>query len=375
MDKGKLIMKIACWIGYCLFAGYSAYMTAKSISMSFELDMLWLVFIFVFIVALIAGFCLSAVVGEIKNRINPSKGKFVLGLLGFLLFWGVSFMTNVHYMLMSNNGLQVVSAELGNYKTYVEKITRDKRDQIKEKQEIDIALCEASIQNYTDEFKRECEASIRPGFGDRAIGYLKDIENYLTSSGGKYNDTYSYKNSIFDEDKDKGDKGKKGAKEVMSLKEKYSIRISEKYLRRVNVIKTYYKGQVASIKDLSLIQEFINDSLYIVDLPQITDIATPDVYYQFQKVQLHTNIYDRLESNDQQEIDRSTKESKTDNPQDIENGKFRYRIYPSARMFSTFNVWDDMFHGRLPKDMKLIGWILFSLIVDIVAFILRILAR
>ena len=63
------------------------------------------------------------------------------------------------------------------------------------------------------------------------------------------------------------------------------------------------------------------------------------------------------------------------NEEDIDKGKYRYRSYPSARMFSTFNVWDDMMHGRLPNDMKLFGWILFALIVDLVAFILRILAR
>ena len=44
-------------------------------------------------------------------------------------------------------------------------------------------------------------------------------------------------------------------------------------------------------------------------------------------------------------------------------------------MFSTFSVWDDMLHNRLPNDMKLLGWILFALIVDMVAYVIRILAR
>ena len=375
MNKGKLLTKIACWIGYCLFAGYSALMTAKSVSMTYQMKYFWLVFIFVFVVALIAGFCLSAMVGEIQNRINPNKGKFIICLIGFLLFWGVSFMTNVHYMLMKDEGLKVVSAEFGNYKSYVEDATRSKKEEIKGKEEIDIALCEATIQNLTDEFKRECESSIRYGFGDRAISYLKDIENYFTNSGGKFGDTYNYKNSIFDDEKDRGDRGKTGAKQVMALKEKYSIRIAEKLLRRENVIKNYYKKQIDLIKDLTLMQEFINDSLYLVDLPQITKIATPDVYYQFQSVQLNTNIFNRLDKNEQIEVERSTKVSKTDDPQDIEKGKFRYRIYPSSRMFSTWNVWEDMFAGRLPKDMKLLGMILLSLIIDIVAYVLRIFAR
>ena len=368
-------MQIACWVGYCLFAGYSAYMTAKSVAMSFEMSQVWVVFIFVFIVALIAGYCLSVVIGEMQNRFNPSKSKFALGLIGFILFWGVSFATNVHYMLMSNEGLKVVSTELGIYKNYVEETVQDNMDSIKDKEAADIALCEASVQNLMDEFKRECESSIRYGFGDRAIGYLKDIEDYFASSGGKFNDQYSYKNSIFDDDKDRGDRGKTGAREVNALKEKYSLRVVERLLRRENVIRNYYKMKIPQTKDLDLIRRFIKDSLYVVDIPQITEIATPDVYYQFSKLQLKGNVYDRLNQNAQLELERSMKVSKTDNEEDIEKGKYRYRNYPSARMFSTFNVWDDMMHGKLPNDMKLFGWILFALIVDLVAFILRILAR
>lgn len=375
MNKSSIIQKIACWAGYCLFAAYSAYMTAKSVAMSFELNQTWLVFVFVFVVAVIAGYCLSMVIGEMQNRFNPSKSKFVLGLLGFLLFWGVSFATNVHYMLMSNEGLNVVNAELGTYKNYVEETIRNNKDGMKEKEAADIALCEASVQNLTDNFKRECESSIRYGFGDRAIGYLKDIEDYFTNSGGKFDDKYSYKNSIFDEDKDKGDKGKNGAKEVMALKEKYSIRIAEILIRRESIIRGYYKRMIPQTKDLELIKQFINDSLYIVDIPQITEIATPDVYYQFSKIQLTNNIFHRLDKMAQVSIEHQMKESKTDDSGDIDKGKYRYRTYPSFRMFSTFNVWDDMLHNRLPNDMKLLGWILFSLIIDIVAYVLRILAR
>lgn len=375
MNKAKFIKKLACWAGYCLFAGYSAYMTARSVAMSFELNQVWIVFIFVFIVALLAGYCLSNVIGELQNRFNPSKTKFVLSLIGFLLFWGVSFATNVHYMLMSNEGLKVVSTELGIYKNYVDENIQNNVDGIKEKEAADIALCEASVQTLTDEFIRECESSIRYGFGDRAIGYLKDIENYFASSGGAFNDQYSYKHSIFDDDKDRGDRGKTGAREVNALKEKYSLRIIERLHRRETVIRNFYKMKVPQTKDLELIRSFIKDSLYVVDIPQITEIATPYVYYQFSKIQLKGNVYDRLNQSAQSELQRSMKTSKTDKDEDIEKGRYRYTSYPSARMFSTFNVWDDMLHHRMPVDIKLLGWILFSLIIDLVAFILRILAR
>lgn len=375
MNKLSVLKKIAFWTGYCLFAGYSAYMTAKSIAMSFELNDTWIVFIFVFIVALIAGWCLSTVVGEMKNRFNPSKVKFLGGLLGFILFWGVSFMTNVHYMLMSNEGLKVVSAELGCYKSFVEESVSSKKEDIDSKESNDITLCEASIQNLLDNFKRECEASIRYGFGDRAIGYLKDIEDYFSVSGGKYQDKYNYKHSIFDEEKDRGDRGKTGVKEVKALQDKYSIRVAEKLLRRETVIHDYYKRMIPQAKDMALIKQFIIDSLYVVDMPQITDIATPDVYYQFQKLQLTNNIYHRFDDADQASVSQLMKENKDSKEGNKEEGNFRYRIYPSVRMFSTLNVWDDMICGRMPNDMRMLGWILFSLIIDIVAYILRLLAR
>lgn len=375
MNKSSIIKKIACWAGYCLFAGYSAYMTAKSVAMSFELSQTWLVFIFVFIVAIIAGYCLSMAIGEMQNKFNPSKSKFILGILGFILFWCVSFMTNVHFMLMSNEGLKVVSAELGTYKTYVDETITSKRDDIKNKESNDISLCDASVNNLLGNFQRECESSVRFGFGDRAIGCLKDIENYFSTSGGKFNDLNQYKGAIYDDERDRADKGKTGAKEVMAIKEKYSIRIAEQLLKRETVIREYYKRMIPQIKDLELIKQFINDSLYVVDIPQITEIATPDVYNQFQKTQLTSNVFHRLDKADQMAIEHQMKESKTKDPADIDNGKFRYRTYPSSRMFSTFNVWDDMFHSRLPKDMRMLGWILFSLIIDIVAYVLRIMAK
>lgn len=376
MNKLKLLKKLTCWVGYCLFAGYSSYMTAKSVAMSFELnDQIIAVFVFVFIVALLAGWCLSITIEELQNRFNPSKARFIGGILGFLLFWGVSFATNVHYMLMSKEGLRVVTAELGVYKTYVEDYINNTKNGIKEQEQADIALCEASVSRLMDDFVMECDASIRPGFGDRAIAKLKEIEKYFERTSGQYDDRYTYGGSIYDDDKDNGDKGKRGPREVNVLKDKYSLRIIEKLQRRESVIRNFYKQQQSQSRNMDLMAHFINDSLYTVDVPQITEIATPDVYYQFQKIQLQGNISNRLNNIDQVNISNLMKEGKTGNVDDIEKGEFRYRVYPSSRMFGTFNVWGDMLNGRLPADMKLIGWILFALIVDIVAFILRILAK
>ena len=376
MNKEKLLMKIACWIGYVLFAGYSAFMTAESIAMSlFESKYTWIVFVFVFIVALLAGYCLSIVIGELQNRFNPSKSKFILGLLGFLLFWGVSFMTNVHYMVMTNEGLGVVAAELGVYKNYVEKTIVSSRNDTDQKMRNDIAICKASVANYATLFEQECNHSINDGFGPEAIAHLKQIENELERTRGQFDDPNTYIGKIYHDDKDRGDRGKRGATIVKALQDKYSIRITDQLLRRENVIREFYKRKRVNTKDYEIISDFINDSLYVVDIPQLTEIATPSVYYQFSKVQLANTLSSRLNQIDKAEIERSMKESKTKNAEDIDKGKFRYTTYPSSRMFNTGNVWEDMLHGRLPNDMKLLGWILFALIVDIVAYVLRVLAR
>lgn len=375
MNQISIIKKIACWAGYCLFAGYSSYMTAESVAMSFELSQVWVVFIFVFTVALLAGYCLSIVIGEIQNRINPSKSKFVLGLIGFILFWGVSFATNVHYMLMSNEGMKVVSTELGVYKNYVETAIINNTDDIEERMHVDIAICEEKVSTLADLFYKECEHSVRQGFGPHAVSYLKQIEEELERTRNQFNDLNSYRGKIYNDEMDRGDLGKTGDRDVKALQNKYSIRITDQLLKREKVIKDFYRRKRPQTKNLELIKHFIDDSLYVVDIPQITEIASPEVYYQFSKIQLKGNVFDRLSQDDQAAIIKSMKVNKTDNPDGIDKGKYRYRSYPSSRMFSTFNVWDDMLHNRLPEDMKLFGWILFSLIVDIVAFILRIFAR
>lgn len=366
----QIIKKIACWIGYGLFAGWSAVMTAESISMSMNLRPVWVVFIFVFIVALVAGFCLSGMVEEVKNTVNPNKSKFVLCLLGFLLFWGFSFATNVHYSLMRNDGLEVVKAELGNYRSYVEDASLNNKQKINEDKQEALARLESKKNGLEDNFKYECTSSMREGFGPRAVQYLKDMENYLTTTSAQYEDLNKYENTIYDDDKDRGDYGTTGDKRVKALEQKYSLRIGNQVLRRQKAIDKFYDKQLKHLPDYAELRQFIKDSLTGVDIPQLETIATPQVYYQFQKVQFSTiNLH--LSNTDITNIEKTTKVSKTGNDEDIDNGKFRYQIYPSARMFNTFNVWEDMLCGRMPKDMKLFGWILFSLIVDIIAFVLR----
>lgn len=365
----KVIRIIACWVAYLLFAAYSAYMTSKSVSMSFELNNVWVVFIFVMIVSILAGILLKMLINEFKNTIDPSKTKIVLCFLGFILFWGASFTTNVHYMLMSNRGLNVVKDELGHYKNFIDRKTTNTLNSLKEQEADDLKDAQNQVESYYEQFYKETEASMREGFGPRAIEHLKQIERYLKNSSAKFGDNYEYIGSIYDDDKDAGDKGVKGVGQIKGLQNKYANRITRELKRRSEVIKSYYSRKKQLTKTYPLFEEYI-DALYAVDIPKIEKIATPEVYYTFQKIPLST-IHSKLDVADQQEIDLTMKNIKGKSNEDIDKGDFRYIVYPSARMFSTFNVWSDMLNSRLPSDMKLFGWILFSLIIDIVTFIIR----
>ncbi len=366
----KVIRIIACWVAYLLFAAYSAYMTSKSISMSFEIDKVWAVFVFVMVVSILAGLLLKMLITEFKNTINPSKSKIILCLLGFLLFWGASFTTNVHYMLMQNKGLTIVKNELGNYKNFIDSKTTGTDNSIKKQQSEDEANLSNTIQGYLDQFNRELENSMREGFGDVAKNHLKQIEMYFQTSAARYGDTYNYENSIFDNEKDKGDIGIKGSKKCAALFQKYSTRVKDKENIRQRSIESFYSIKRKNHKEeYPLFKEYI-DTLFAVDIPKLEKIKEPEAYYIFQREPLST-IYSKLGNEDKQEIALSLIDTTSKSKADIEKGDFRYIVYPSSRMFSTFNVWSDMLNGRLPSDMKLFGWILFALIIDIVTFIIR----
>ena len=121
------IAKIACLVGYLLFAGFSAYFTATSLWLNLlngsAMWTMWLVFVLVLIVSVLAGMCLTNVIKELKDRVRPSRSAFILNLLGFFIFWTFSFMTNVHYFFVEKHGFSILSKELISAKHYIEENT------------------------------------------------------------------------------------------------------------------------------------------------------------------------------------------------------------------------------------------------------------
>ena len=84
MNKEKLIVKLACLVGYLLFSGFSAYFTASSLSLNLlNGTNLWLIFALVLVVAILAGWCLTNVIVELQKQVGASRSTFVFNLVGF----------------------------------------------------------------------------------------------------------------------------------------------------------------------------------------------------------------------------------------------------------------------------------------------------
>lgn len=377
----KIIWAALLFIAYALFAAYSAYMTSSSLQLNlFEDQPLWGIFVFVFIVALLAGMCLTGAIKKLKDR-HPSTGKtvqFILYVLGFILFWTASFMTNVHFQLVEKDGLKVVTEELGMYKNYVDGyITKSQSDHQKEC-DGEVSDANAKIAGYLSSFNKEVENTCRgqEGFGPVSVSYLQDLEKYLESTKNRYNDKNDYSDNVFDERTDKGDYGKKGNSEVKRLKEKYGARIEECRQRRENAIRLYFKSLLPQIENVKDVQGFINDSLSEKDIKIVKAINTPVVLFKFNTQLNEINAHlPELCKKDVDKLYYGTVIVKNDNLADkdvaeSEREDRRYEIYPSERMFNTWTVWEDLFAGRLPDYMKLAQWIVLAIIVDLVAFIL-----
>lgn len=79
MNKSKVILKLAYLVGYLLFSGFSAYFTASSLSLNLlNGTNLWLVFVLVLVVAMLAGWCLTNVISELQKNVGASKVTFAL---------------------------------------------------------------------------------------------------------------------------------------------------------------------------------------------------------------------------------------------------------------------------------------------------------
>lgn len=367
MNKAKLIKKLALYAAYALFAGFSAYFTATSLALNLlhtdGLISLILVYILVFIVAIMAGWCLTIFIEELRKKRGASKVAAIFSFLGFLIFWLVSFTTNVHFFFIEKHGMTILGQELASAKGYITDNTTKSNREVDEKKDLEIGIVTAQVTNHMLEFDAEIQNTLagQYGFGDACIGLLNSTENILLSSNKQYNDINEY--VIYHETKDAGDRGTTQRSKIEALQVKYDGRIIQQLNIKTEVITKYYERKKDQNKDLLKLLAPI-DVIEHQHYPSVAKDGSANAYFKCQQYQ-QSNVIDKMpaefiESCIQYDENKKVKE---------------IYVYPSARMFETMTVWSDMFGHRLPDGMPMLQWIIISLIFDIMAFLLFALAK
>ena len=358
-----IAVKIALFLGYAIFASWSAYMTATSIHLKWLSEMPFaLAFTMIFIISLVAGWCLTLALKEIKNPINPHKGKFIISLLGFILFWGFSFATNVHYSYVTQHGYDNINRQVHSCVVYLTEKTDIADSEFNNMKILKKEEVKAKVLRLQDLFHSAISDSRRgmDGFGDDCISKLNSIEQVLLADTAFYHDNFDY--TIFNETYDIGDKGKTAYNDYSRLQDKYDKKILACLEKKYEVIERYYNSQKTSTDN---IKEVLNLAKEIErkSLPQIQDKKNFVTYY---------TCYDK-------DVSKLLGQMPTDYFQSITKYKTRkdgtkevvgYTVYPSDRMFDFVNVWKDWFGGNLPEDQSLAGKMPLALIFDIIAFVL-----
>ena len=362
MNRGKLIIKLAILIAYLLFAGFSAYFTASSLSLNLlNGTNLWIVYILVLIVAIVAGWCLSNVIEELQKTIGASKTTFAFSLVGFLIFWSFSFLTNVHYFFVEKHGYSILTKELASAKGYINENTTKSNKEIEDKKNTAQMAISASIQANIDAFKRELENTMdrREGFGEACINILNSTEIILTKDSKIYDDKNEY--VVFDDTRDEGDRGVTQRNRFPELFTKYTARITQHRNTKLDVIKNFYDRKKDDNTELIDLLGIIEE-LETHHLPLVLKDGSINAFYKYHDQQ-NGKVIAKM-PNDYNDYCVT----KTD-------GKIiSYNVYPAQRMFDTMSVWSDIVSGRL-GDMTMLQWIVISLIFDILSFILFYLFR
>lgn len=364
----QLIKKIALFLAYCIFAGYSSWMTATSVQLKWMSQMhILLVFVMVFIIALFAGWCLTNVIKELKNSINPSKFRFFINLLGFLLFWTFSFMTNVHYNVIQEYGKNNLSAQLADCKIYL--IANSDKALAEQERDRDMAIKSLTdkIYNQRQDFLREIlnpsENGQLDGLGPKARSILKEIEATLNKYANLYEDDFNYSKSIYDDKRDRDYSryhSRRDIDEIVRPVFMGNIDRAENIL--ITAIKSFYQKQINKIKDNKEHQNTV--AWYENELKKLEANGSSDYseYYRFYK-SMDENLLSKVDGyKNSNLIYVKDKEGK-----EVFKG---YKIYPSDRLFNFWNVWKDWFKGELPEHMSLAGQFIWAGIVDVIAFIL-----
>lgn len=372
--NGVLIKKVGIFLAYALFAGFSTFMTATSVQMKWMSQFnFWIVFIMFFIVALCAGWCLNKAIKQIKAP-NVSISVLVLSILGFLLFWGFSFITNVHYNLVQKKGVENLNTQLEHCMNYLQASDGDALN----KNDEDFRIAKLNFlekfdeqrTNFTEELRRELPNSTRYGLGPDAINDLQNIERFLNSIEKSYGGTRNYTGRLYDEE----DKPYGKYNDLIAISDKVQPHFIYKIDRAgedcSETIEHYFERKKINI--ISNKQKINDLKFYKKKLDSLSNdnsIYLNEYYMLFKEMNKTFSSIDGYKET--YEIYKTDEKGKFVKDSDGNKIVIGYKdIYPSERMFDVMCVWQDCFSGRLPDNISLSGEFLISFIVDIISFIL-----
>lgn len=283
-----------------------------------------------------------------KKRVGASKSKFVLNLLGFLVFWLFSFTTNVHYFFVEKHGYTILTKELASAKQYIVDNTSKTNKGIDDQRNTARMAIEAIVRANQDAFSKEIRNTMdgHYGFGEACISILNSTETSLRQDSTMYGDNNEY--VIFDDIRDAGDRGVTQRSRILDLQIKYVACMEKQLNKKIAVIDNYYERQKDQNNELVELLEPIEE-LETKHLPEVLKDGSVTAFYRY---------------NDQQNGKVIAKM-----PEGYSKYAQKAKVYPSGRMFDTMSVWGDIFGGKL-GDMTMIQWIIIALICDLVAFIL-----
>ena len=349
----ELIRKVGLFLAFCLFVCLSADMTATSVHLRWLGGYnYWVVFALFFVISLVASWSLTRVIKELKKE-NGSILSFLLALVAFLVFWLISFSTNVHYQVLQEHGHTNLCEQLADCNRYLsqgydknldERIMRFRNEKDKK------------WNDFRKEVLNEGDKE-QIGFGGVAETKFKELQTFLNEEAQKYN--LNIEENYYEGDYQKIAKDNRGNTKRQELND--IINRSPK----VYVDDVAKKIEGAIRKDYTNISEKDKakyERKVVVLERKLKEVDNGDIWGLFEICEEMEN--DLMVMPGYKEY--SQKKMKNEEGQEI----IKFNTYPSTYLFNVEKVWDDWFSDNLPPEINLSGQFLLSTAIDAVAFIL-----
>ena len=275
-----------------------------------------------------------------------------------------------HYFFVQKNGFSVLNNELIAAKDYLTENSTEVQKRLEQEHLDARSVTESAVNNGLSSFRNELNNTLanHKGFGDQCILYLKGIEQELRRDTARYKDHNHY--VIYNDATDRGYKGQTGRAQLQAIYDVFSRRVNGQLRWKLASIDRYYDLQkVEGRKYQSLLDTIAwlekNDERR--DLRTVQQDGSVKAYYSYSGQQ-NAIVIDHMP---QEFLDAQIayKTIEGDDGEEIQK-MCGYKTYPSKHMFDTWTVWKEILKGYMPSYMTIIQWILISLIIDIVAFLL-----